>query len=83
MIVPNPTGKKIHFEPFYTMEFRDKIDQKRFYKMEDQLKTASNDALIHLQSYLDDINEDEHLFKIVFQRQLDENMEKNKKRKRK
>ena len=30
MIVPNPTNKKIHFEPFYMMEFRDAQSQSRF-----------------------------------------------------
>ena len=39
MIVPNPTNKKIHFEPFYMMEFRDAQGQRRFFRMEDNLKT--------------------------------------------
>ena len=33
MIVPNSTGKKIHFEPFYMMEFRDETGQRRFFRM--------------------------------------------------
>ena len=43
MIMPNPTNKKIHFEPFYMMEFRDAQGQMRFFRMEDNLKTASNE----------------------------------------
>ena len=38
MIVPNPTNKKIHFEPFYMMEFRDAQGQMRFFKDGGQLK---------------------------------------------
>ena len=83
MIVPNSTGNKIHFEPFYMMEFRDETCQNRFFRMEDNLKTASNDVLSQLQQFLDDRDEDEHLFKVALQRQLDENLSKNKKRKRK
>ena len=45
MIVPNPTNRKIHFEPFYMMEFRDAQGQRRFFRMEDNLKTASNEDL--------------------------------------
>ena len=45
MIVPNPTNKKIHFEPFYMMEFRDAQGQRRFFRMEDNLKTTSNEDL--------------------------------------
>ena len=40
MIVPNPSNMKIHFEPFYMMEFRDSQGQRRFFRMEDSLKTT-------------------------------------------
>ena len=40
MIIPNPTGKKIHFEPFYMMEFRYAQGQINFFRMEDNLKTV-------------------------------------------
>ena len=82
MIVPNSTGKKIHFEPFYMMEFRDETCQRRFFRMEDNLKTASNEVLSQLQQFLDDRDEDEHLFKVALQRQLEENLAKKRKRKR-
>ena len=68
MIVPNPTNKKIHFEPFYMMEFRDPQGQRRFFRMEDNLKTISNEDLRTLQSYLDDRVEYEHRLKLAFQR---------------
>ena len=74
MIVPNPKGKKIHFEPFYMMEFRDAQGQRRFSIMEDNLKTASNEDLKTLQLYLDDNDEDEYRFKHALQRQLDHNL---------
>ena len=40
--------------------------------MEYQLKTASNDALIYLQKYLDERDEDEHMFKVSLQWKLDD-----------
>ena len=71
MIVPNPTNKKIHFEPFYMMKFRDPQGQIRFFRMKNNLNTTSNEDLRTLQSYLDDRVEDEHRFKLALQRQLD------------
>ena len=65
MIVPNPTNKKIHFEPFYMMEFRYPQGQKRLFRMKDKLKTATNEDLITLQTYLDDRVEDEHRSKLA------------------
>ena len=38
MMVPNPTNKKIHFEPFYMMKFRDAQGQRRFFRNGGQLK---------------------------------------------
>ena len=65
MIVPNPTNKKIHFEPFYMIEFRDAQGQRMIFRMEDNLKTASNQDLRTLQTYLDDRVEDEYRFKLA------------------
>ena len=65
MTVPNPTNKKIHFEPFYIIEFRDAEGQRRFFRMKDNLKTASNEDLRILQTYLDDRVEDENGFKLA------------------
>ena len=79
MIVPNPTNRKIHFEPFYMMEFRDAQDQWRFFRMEDNLNTASNEDLRTLQAYMDDRVEDEYIFKLALQRQLEQNMGKKPK----
>ena len=79
MIVPNPTNKKIHFEPFYMMEFRDAQGQRRFFRMEDNLKTATNEDLRTLQTYLDDRVEDEYRFKLALQRQLEQNLGKKPK----
>ena len=75
-IVSNPTNKKIHFEPFYMMEFRDGQGQRRFFRMEDNLKTATNEDLRTLQAYLDDRVEDEHRFKLTLHRQLEQNLGK-------
>ena len=80
MIVPNPTNKKIHFEPFYMMEFRDAQGQRRFFRMEDNLRTTSNEDLRTLQTYLDDRVEDEYRFKLALQRQLDQNLGKELKK---
>ena len=44
--------------------------------MEDNLKTASNEYLRTLQTYLDDRVEDEYIFKLALQRQLDQNLGK-------
>ena len=79
MIVPNPTNRKIHFEPFYMMEFRDTQGQRRFFRMEDNLKTASNEDLRTLQTYMDDRVEDEYRFKLALQRQLEQNLGKKPK----
>ena len=65
MIVPNPTNKKIHFEPLYMMEFKDAQGQKRFFRMDDNLMTASNQDLRTPQTYLDDRVEDEYGFKLA------------------
>ena len=68
MIVPNPTKNKIHFDPFYMIEFIDAQCQRRFFRMEDNLKTTTNEDLRTLQTYLDDRVEYEHRFKLALQR---------------
>ena len=80
MIVPNPTNKKIYFEPFYMTEFRDAQGQRRFFRMEDNLRTTSNEDLRTLQTYLDDRVEDVYIFKLALQRQLDQNLGKEPKK---
>ena len=42
--------------------------------MEDNLKTASNEDMWTLQTYLDDRVEDEYRFKLALQRQLEQNL---------
>ena len=79
MIVPNPTSKKIHIEPFYMMEFRDVQGKMRFFRMEDNLKIVINEYLRTIQTYLDDRVEDEHRFKLGLQRQLEHNLGKKTK----
>ena len=61
------------------MEFRDAQGQMRFFRMEDNLKTASNEDLRTLQTYLDDRVEDEYRFKLALQRQLEQNLGKKPK----
>ena len=80
MIVPNPTNKKIHYEPFYMMEFRDAEGQRRFFRMEHNLKTTSNEDLRTLHTYLDDRVEDEYRFKLALQRHLEQNLGKKPKK---
>ena len=80
MIVPNTTNKKIHFEPFYMMEFRDAQGQRRFFRMEENLKTATNKNLRTLHTYLDDRVENEYRFKLALQRQLEQNLGKKPKK---
>ena len=79
MIVPNLTNKKIHFEPFYMIEFRDAQGLRRFFRMQDILKIAKNEDLRTLQTYLDDRVEDENRFKLALQRQLEHNLGKKSK----
>ena len=79
MIVPNPTNKKIQFESFYMMEFRDAQGQRRLFRMEDNLMIATNEDLRTLQTYLDDRVEGEHRFKLALQRQLEHNLRKKSK----
>ena len=67
MTVPNPTNKKIHFEPFYMMEFRDAQGQRKFFRMKDNLKNATTEYPRTLQTYLDDKVGDEYKFKMAFQ----------------
>ena len=50
LIQPNPSNINIHFQPFYMMELRDAEGQIRFFRMKDNLKTASNEHLRILQS---------------------------------
>ena len=47
--------------------------------MEDNLKTATNENLGTLQTYLDDRVEDEHKVKLALQRQLEHNLGKKPK----
>ena len=61
------------------MEFRDTQGQRRFFRMVDNLKTASNEDLRTLQTYLDGRVEDEYRFKLALQRQLEQNLEKKPK----
>ena len=50
------------------MEFRDAEGQKRFFRMEDNLKTASNEHLRILQTYLDEKVQDDYDFKMAQQK---------------
>ena len=81
------TGQKIHLEPFWMMEFRDETGQRRFFRMEDQLKKADNDTLRFLQSKLDPTIEEEAFFIRALQKQIninngDDGTQREPKRKR-
>ncbi|KAK1369881.1 hypothetical protein POM88_035973 [Heracleum sosnowskyi] len=56
------TGKKIHLQPYWMMEFKDKDNCRRFFRMEDQLDKASNQTLKFMQSMLGDQDEEEKIF---------------------
>ena len=47
------------------MKFRDTQGQRRFFSMEDNLKTASSEDLRTLQTYMADRVEDEYRFKLA------------------
>ena len=66
-------GTTIHKSPHWLMEFRDKKGVRRFFRLEDQLKIASNESLKEMQSMLDVNNEDEAEFYRQLQLQIEEN----------
>ena len=67
------TGKKIHLQPFWMMEFRDKDNCRRFFRIEDQLEKASNETLRSMQSKLGNQDEEEKIFYRRLQAQIEEN----------
>ena len=64
---------KIHKSPHWLMEFRDDKGVRRFFRLEDQLKIASNETLKEMQSKLDISVEDEAEFFRQLQLQIEEN----------
>ncbi|KAK1403247.1 hypothetical protein POM88_002852 [Heracleum sosnowskyi] len=73
------TGKKIHLQPYWMMEFKDKDNCRRFFRMEDQLDKASNQTLKFMQSMLGDQDEEEKIFYRRLQVQIEENSKRGKK----
>ncbi|KAK1399426.1 hypothetical protein POM88_009289 [Heracleum sosnowskyi] len=67
------TGKQIHLQPFWMMEFRDKDNCRRFFRIEDQLEKASNETLRLMQSKLGNQDEEEKIFYRRLQAQIEEN----------
>ena len=67
------SGKKVHLQPFWIMEFRDKDNCRRFFRMEDQLEKASNETLRFMQSKLGEQDEEEKIFYRRLQAQIEEN----------
>ncbi|KAK1384073.1 hypothetical protein POM88_021808 [Heracleum sosnowskyi] len=76
------TGNKIHLQPFWMMEFRDKDNCRRFFRIEDQLEKASNETLKFMQSNLGDQDEEEKIFYRRLQAQIEENNAKKGKKTR-
>ncbi|KAK1384419.1 hypothetical protein POM88_022154 [Heracleum sosnowskyi] len=74
------TGKKIHLQPYWMMEFKDKDNCRRFFRMEDQLEKASNQTLKLMQSKLGDQDEEEKIFYRRLQVQIEENNSKKGKK---
>ena len=66
-------GTTIHKSPHWLMEFRDDKGVRRFFRLEDQLKIASNETLKEMQSKLDISDEDEAEFFRQLQLQIEEN----------
>ncbi|KAK1372213.1 hypothetical protein POM88_028406 [Heracleum sosnowskyi] len=67
------SGKKIHLQPYWMMEFRDKDNCRRFFRIEDQLEKASNESLRSMQSNLGNQDEEEKIFYRRLQAQIEEN----------
>ncbi|KAK1383977.1 hypothetical protein POM88_021712 [Heracleum sosnowskyi] len=67
------SGKKIHLQPYWMMEFRDRDNCRRFFRIEDQLEKASNDTMISIQSKLGNQDEEEKIFYRRLQAQIEEN----------
>ena len=61
LIIPN-TGKRIHHQPYWMMEFKDENNVKRFFRMEDQLEKSDNETLSFMMSMLDPNDKDEGIF---------------------
>ncbi|KAK1397669.1 hypothetical protein POM88_007532 [Heracleum sosnowskyi] len=76
------TGKKIHLQPYWMMEFRDKDNCRRFFRIEDQLEKASNETLRFMQSKLGEQDEEEKIFYRRLQAQIEENIAKKGKKTR-
>ena len=70
------TGDRVHLKPYWLMEFRDEKGDRRFFRIEDQLKISSNETLKEMQEMLDINNEDEAKFYRQLQLQIEENDEK-------
>ncbi|KAK1360661.1 hypothetical protein POM88_045135 [Heracleum sosnowskyi] len=74
------TGKKIHLQPYWMMEFKAKDNYRRFFRMEDQLDKAYNKTLKFMQSMLGDQDEEENIFYRRLQVQIEENNSKRGKK---
>ncbi|KAK1373280.1 hypothetical protein POM88_029473 [Heracleum sosnowskyi] len=74
------TRKKIHLQPYWMMEFKDKDNCRRFFRMEDQLDKASNQTLKFMQSMLGDQDEEEKIFYRRLHVQIEENNSKRGKK---
>ena len=55
------------------MEFKDRDNCRRFFRIEDQLGKASNETLLFLQSKLNTEDEEEAMFYRRLQAQIEEN----------
>ena len=69
------TGKKIHLEPEWMMEFRDEEGVRRFFRMKDQGPKADTNTLIFLQTKLNQEDVEEGKFLRGLQRQINKNIE--------
>ncbi|KAL6513884.1 hypothetical protein OROHE_019340 [Orobanche hederae] len=70
------SGKKIHLQPDWMIEFGDEQGQRRFFRMVDQAPAADNDTLRFIQSKLDPEDLEEAAFIRGLQRFIDINLER-------
>lgn len=62
------TGRRIHFQPFYCMEYRNVEGKRCCFDVETSLKAVSNEDLRNLMLWLNDEDEEEAYFKRILKR---------------
>ena len=71
--IPYSPERKVHLYPFWILEFHDQSGCRRFFRIEDQLKKASNEYLQYLMSMLDPDDHEEGMFYRTLEKQIEAN----------